>query len=71
MIHILGHVLPIFPICSKLPGLQDLFKSMIEEVKKRMDMNMARLSRSSRFDPLQVSSESCCIQMKDVLDESS
>ncbi|KAG6628381.1 hypothetical protein I3843_14G012200 [Carya illinoinensis] len=32
---------------------EDLFKSMIEEVKKRMDMNMARLSRSSRFDPLQ------------------
>jgi hypothetical protein len=30
---------------------------MIEEAKKRMDMNLARLSRSSRFDPLQVSSE--------------
>ncbi|XP_059456105.1 DNA-directed RNA polymerase III subunit 2 isoform X1 [Corylus avellana] len=32
---------------------EDLFKSMIEEAKKRMDMNLARLSRSSRFDPLQ------------------
>ena len=37
---------------------------MIEEAKKRMDMNLARLSRSSRFDPLQVSSEFFLLKLK-------
>lgn len=40
---------------------------MIEGAKKRMDMNLARLSRSSRFDTLQVSSGNYFIEIK-VLD---
>jgi hypothetical protein len=37
---------------------------MIEGAKKRMDMNLARLSRSSRFDTLQVSSGNYFIEIE-------